>query len=280
MNRFNSLTVVTNSNLSFIMFSAAFALTGIHRWCLSGTPLQNRVGDLYSLIRFLRIQPMAYYFCRQNNCTCSSLHYRIANGVCQDCGHRAFSHFSHFNKHVLNPIQRDGYSGDGRRAMFTLKNEVLDKCTFLVTTRFWNESLSSNSINSWYFTGLLRRTKETKAADLELPPRLVTLRSIRLHPIEEDFYNALYTQTKSSFDDYVAEGTLLNNYAHIFVRFELMRKVFDPVLTSNTPCFWTHLGLANQNETSSQPSLFDCVFQNAACASNSRQSIAISQRVG
>jgi len=44
--------------------NAAFSLIGIHRWCLSGTPLQNRVGELYSLIRFLRIDPMAHYFCR------------------------------------------------------------------------------------------------------------------------------------------------------------------------------------------------------------------------
>lgn len=51
---------------------------------------------------------------------------------------------------------------------------------------------------------------------MQLPPRLVEIRPVRLHPIEEDFYNALYTQTKSSFDDYVREGTLLNNYAHIF----------------------------------------------------------------
>jgi len=182
--------------------SAAFSLIGIHRWALSGTPLQNRVGEFYSLIRFLRIDPMAHYFCRQKDCNCKSLHYRMLNGKCQDCGHGSVQHFSHFNKHVLNPIQRDGYSGDGRRAMFKLKDQVLDKC-------------------------LLRRTKETRAEDMNLPPRLVTIRTVRLHPIEEDFYNALYTQTQSSFNDYVADGTLLNNYAHIFDLLMRMRHVYS-----------------------------------------------------
>ena len=89
--------------------------------------------------------------------------------------------------------------GDGRRAMFVLKDEVLDKC-------------------------LLRRTKETKAEDMNLPPRLVTIQRLRLHPIEEDFYNALYTKTRSSFNDYVEDGTLLNNYAHIFDLLMRMRQ--------------------------------------------------------
>lgn len=36
---------------------AAFALNATYKWCLSGTPLQNRVGELYSLVRFLGADP-------------------------------------------------------------------------------------------------------------------------------------------------------------------------------------------------------------------------------
>jgi DNA repair protein RAD16 len=43
---------------------AAFSLRSNYKWCLSGTPLQNRVGELYSLIRFLGGDPFSYYFCK------------------------------------------------------------------------------------------------------------------------------------------------------------------------------------------------------------------------
>ena len=52
--------------------NAAFSLIGIHRWALSGTPLQNRVGEFYSLVRFLRLDPMAYYYVRVDITTLSS----------------------------------------------------------------------------------------------------------------------------------------------------------------------------------------------------------------
>lgn len=56
---------------------AAFELKTRYRWCLSGTPLQNRVGELYSLVRFLGGDPFSYYFCR--SCDCKSLHWKFSN---------------------------------------------------------------------------------------------------------------------------------------------------------------------------------------------------------
>ncbi|CAI6010374.1 unnamed protein product [Closterium sp. NIES-65] len=75
---------------------------------------------------------------------------------------------------VANPIMKHGYGGDGRRAMLLLKHRVLDRV-------------------------LLRRTKTERAADLTLPPRTSTLRRDRFDAREEDFYEALYTQSQSQF---------------------------------------------------------------------------------
>ncbi len=47
---------------------AVFALQTDIKWSLSGTPLQNRVGELYSLIRFMDIDPFSYYFCKACPC--------------------------------------------------------------------------------------------------------------------------------------------------------------------------------------------------------------------
>jgi DNA repair protein RAD16 len=65
---------------------AAFNLVSLNKWCLTGTPLQNRVGELYSLVRFLRMDPFAFYYCKAKNCNCKSLHY-VSVVVCSVVEH-------------------------------------------------------------------------------------------------------------------------------------------------------------------------------------------------
>ena len=38
---------------------AAFDLNSIYRWCLTGTPVMNSLGDLYPILHFLNISPQA-----------------------------------------------------------------------------------------------------------------------------------------------------------------------------------------------------------------------------
>jgi len=181
---------------------AIFNLTAERRWCLSGTPLQNRVGELYSQIRFLRVFPYAYYFA--TTCGCKSLDYQFGGNYknCGFCGESPMRHFCWWNRHVQNPILRDGYSGAGTEAMRLLRTKVLKNL-------------------------LLRRTKQGRSADLTLPPRLITFRCAPLDAFEADFYEALYTSSISKFDTYVTKGVVLHNYASIFDLLMRLRQAVD-----------------------------------------------------
>ncbi|KAG6055175.1 hypothetical protein E4U32_006457 [Claviceps aff. humidiphila group G2b] len=179
---------------------ACFALQTEYRWCLSGTPLQNRIGEFFSLIRFLNIRPFALYLCKQ--CPCSTLEWSMGDsGRCSGCKHPGMQHVSVFNQELLNPIQRHGNQGLGREAFGKLR---------LMTDRI-----------------MLRRLKKDHTDSMELPVKEVHVDRQFFGEEENDFANSIMTNGQRKFDTYVAQGVLLNNYANIFGLIMQMRQVAD-----------------------------------------------------
>lgn len=177
---------------------ACFALRADHKWCLSGTPVQNRIGEFFSLLRFLEIRPFACYFCKA--CPCAQLHWsQTESKKCTHCNHSGFNHVSIFNQELLNPITQ-GMDDELRR-------EGLAKLR-LVTDRI-----------------MLRRMKRDYTASMELPPKDVVIHNEFFGEIERDFSTSIMSNTTRQFDTYVSRGVMLNNYANIFGLIMQMRQV-------------------------------------------------------
>ncbi|KAE8378239.1 SNF2 family N-terminal domain-containing protein [Aspergillus bertholletiae] len=177
---------------------ACFALKAKYKWCLSGTPVQNRIGEFFSLLRFLEIRPFACYFCKQ--CKCQELHWsQDAAKRCTHCNHSGFSHVSIFNQEILNPITERNNSEARKEALSKLR---------LITDRI-----------------MLRRIKRDHTASMELPPKRVVLHNEFFGEIERDFSRSIMTNSTRQFDTYVSRGVMLNNYANIFGLIMQMRQV-------------------------------------------------------
>jgi len=184
---------------------AAYALQAKLKWCLTGTPLQNRIGELYSLVRFLRQDPFAYYSCKIKGCDCRCFSWAENFGnsrFCRSCGHNRMLHFSEFKAQISAPITKYGFFGAGKVAFSKLQTEVLGAC-------------------------MLRRTKVERKKDMNLPPLSVRIRREKLSSEEKDFYNSLFMESCTKFDTFVKKGTLLHNYAHIFDLLTSLRRAAD-----------------------------------------------------
>ncbi|KAL9124585.1 MAG: hypothetical protein Q9217_006097 [Psora testacea] len=177
---------------------ACFALKADCRWCLSGTPVQNRIGEFFSLLRFLQVRPFASYFCKK--CPCAELHWNQGTDKrCTNCHHSGFEHVSIFNQELLNPITQQGDP--------ELRREALRKLR-LVTDRI-----------------MLRRMKRDYTASMELPPKEIIIHHEFFGEIERDFSSSIMSNTTRQFDTYVSRGVMLNNYANIFGLIMQMRQV-------------------------------------------------------
>jgi len=189
---------------------ACFALKVDYRWCLSGTPLQNRIGEFFSLVRFLNIRPFACYMCK--DCPCSNIEWGMnSDNRCNHCNHGGMRHVSVFNQELLNPIQKFGNSGPGKAAFKNLRT---------MTDRI-----------------MLRRLKKDHTNAMELPVKEINVERQFFGEEENDFANSIMTNGQRRFDTYVATGVMLNNYANIFGLIMQMRQVAnhpDLILKKNS----------------------------------------------
>jgi DNA repair protein RAD16 len=176
---------------------ACFALKGSYKWCLSGTPVQNRIGEFFSLLRFLEVRPFADYFCR--SCDCEQLHWTVdEDHMCKACDHGASEHVSIFNQELLNPI-----TGDDAE----LREDALTKL-HMITARI-----------------MLRRMKRDHTNSMELPMKDIIIHNEFFSEVERDFSTSIMSNSARKFDTYVAQGVMLNNYANIFGLIMQMRQV-------------------------------------------------------
>ena len=177
---------------------ACFALKSHHKWCLSGTPVQNRIGEFFSLLRFLQIDPFACYFCK--SCSCTKLHWsQTDEKKCNSCNHTGFQHVSIFNQELLNPICQQ-HDNELRKAAFGKLRLITDRI-------------------------MLRRMKRDHTSSMELPPKEVIIHKEFFGEIERDFSSSIMSNTTRQFDTYVSRGVMLNNYANIFGLIMQMRQV-------------------------------------------------------
>jgi DNA repair protein RAD16 len=177
---------------------ACFALSGTYKWCLSGTPVQNRIGEFFSLLRFLEVRPFSEYFCKK--CPCSMLHWALdEDHMCKECKHTGMEHVSVFNQELLNPLTQSEEAKD--------RSDAMDKLQ-MITARI-----------------MLRRVKRDHVSTMELPPKEVIVHNEFFGEIERDFSSSIMTNTARQFDTYVARGVMLNNYANIFGLIMQMRQV-------------------------------------------------------
>ncbi|THU56669.1 hypothetical protein C4D60_Mb11t19660 [Musa balbisiana] len=176
-----------------IVAQSAYALNAYSRWCLTGTPLQN----------FNEFQLELQHYA----CTKKELNFEMLG--------RSLQSSLLLSSYMLNR----GATGHG------MKNY----CSILIENSVWHKLIQRpyedgderglKLVKAILRPLILRRTKDTKDRNgkpiLVLPPANFRTVECEQSEAERDFYEALFERSKVRFDQFVAQGKILHNYASI-----------------------------------------------------------------
>lgn len=185
-----------------------------YRWCLTGTPIQNKVDDLYSLVRFLRIDPYQDYgsfkrsftFVENNGRSMKSLRAFLLM-ICL----RRTKHSKIDDKPIIEIPNKDIYLDSGDFDHEPERNFY--KALESKTTLLFNQYLKSNTVMKNYSNILVL---------------LLLLREACCHPI-------LVLNTYDS-DNSASQGRR-NKFCRNFIQFnnlESREKILDGIRQGNT----------------------------------------------
>lgn len=186
---------------------ACYALESQRRWCLSGTPLQNRLEDLFSLLCFLRMEPWGNFsFFR------SSVISRLRLLAAHPPLRLTFAHHSalrYVTRFITVPFQKADPAAI-EVVQFILESCLLrrDKTMRDVDGKLIVE-LPEKIVSSFLRIVLWGR------ADLHHHISKVTLERLEFSPLERKFYDSLYATAKRQYTAYQIAGTAGKNYGRI-----------------------------------------------------------------
>ncbi|KAJ6292496.1 hypothetical protein OIU78_024635 [Salix suchowensis] len=187
---------------------ACWGLRAKRRWCLSGTPIQNAIDDLYSYFRFLRYDPYAGY-----KLFCSA---------------------------IKVPIQKNPATGY-KKLQAVLKTVMLRRTKGLLLDWTLIICPGLNVLFVFQFTGIASVVEEVVLQELfltgkpiiNLPPRIVELKKVDFTEEEREFYTRLEIDSQAQFKEYAAAGTVKQNYVNILLMLLRLRQACDhPCLVS------------------------------------------------
>ena len=187
---------------------AAFALKADCRWVVSGTPIQNKLDDLFSSLKFLRW--CAADPSRPSDARDCCLPVRLTLAVvvisrthAHACRSAPFDELDWFNRLVLRPIKYRDAKGSERLHLIL---------QFLC----------------------LRRTKDMRVRDrpgepehklVELLPKTESTYVVQLEPEEQEQYRQLFEKAQACIGGHITAGTIGANYSDVLTLLLWLREL-------------------------------------------------------